>query len=308
MLDRLYNVHIMNKLSTEKRRQVVSALVEGNGIRATVRMTGVSKNTIAKLLVELGAACSDYLNKALVNLTCKRIQCDEIWSFVYSKDKNVPEEFRGKFGYGDVWTWVGMDADSKLIVSWLVAGRDAGSAYGFMQDLAKRLANRVQLTTDGHRAYLTAVEDAFGSEIDYAMLVKIYGSDSANETRYSPAECIDFKPIAITGRPDPKHISTSYIERQNLTMRMHMRRFTRLTNAHSKKIENHIASIAIHYMYYNFCRIHETLRVTPAMEAGISDHVWCIEEMISLLDAKEIKSAGPISVQGNHSLDSAESA
>lgn len=250
-------------------------------------MTGVSKNTIAKLLVELGAACSEYLDKALVNLNCKRIQCDEIWSFCYSKEKNVPEEKRGQFGYGDVWTWVGMDADSKLIVSWLVAGRDAGSAYGFMQDLSKRLANRVQLTTDGLRAYLTAVEDNFGSEIDYAMLVKLYGGDSANEMRYSPAECIGCRETVVTGRPDPKHISTSYVERQNLTMRMQIRRFTRLTNAHSKKIENHIASIAIHYMHYNFCRVHESLRVTPAMDAGISDHVWSIQEMIGLLDAKE---------------------
>jgi IS1 family transposase len=290
MLDRLYNMSIMNKLTTEKRRQVVAALVEGNGIRATVRMTGVSKNTIAKLLVELGAACTDYLDKALVNLNSKRIQCDEIWSFCYAKEKNVPQEMRGTFGYGDVWTWVGMDADSKLIVSWLVAGRDAGSAHGFMQDLAKRLSNRVQLTTDGHRVYLNAVENAFGSNIDYAMLVKIYGNEAAKESRYSPAECIDCKQIAITGRPEAKHISTSYVERQNLTMRMHMRRFTRLTNAHSKKIENHIASIAIHYMHYNFCRVHESIRVTPAMEAGISNHVWSIEEMIALLDAHSLNS------------------
>ncbi|HVB33740.1 MAG TPA: IS1 family transposase [Patescibacteria group bacterium] len=277
----------MNKLSTEKRRQVVAALVEGNGIRATVRMTGVSKNTIAKLLVELGAACSEYLDKALINLNSKRIQCDEIWSFCYAKEKNLRGELRGKFGYGDVWTWVGMDADSKLIVSWLVAGRDAGSAYGFMQDLAKRLANRVQLTTDGHRPYLNAVEDSFGSEIDYAMLVKLYGNDGSNDTRYSPAECIGCREVAISGKPDSRHVSTSFVERQNLTMRMHMRRFTRLTNAHSKKVENHIASIAIHYMHYNFCRVHETLRVTPAMEAGIADHVWSIEEMISLLDSRE---------------------
>lgn len=275
----------MNKLSTEKRSQVVAALVEGNSVRATVRMTGVSKNTIAKLLVELGEACADYLNKAIVNLNCKRIECDEIWSFCYAKDKNVPEEFRGQFGYGDVWTWVAMDADSKLIVSWLVGGRDAGTAYGFMDDLAKRLAYRVQLTTDGHRAYLSAVEESFGSEIDYAMLVKMYGSDE-KDTRYSPPECISCREVEISGRPDPKHISTSHIERQNLTMRMHMRRFTRLTNAFSKKIENHIASIAIHYMHYNFCRVHQTLRVTPAMEAGITDHVWTIAEMLSILDSK----------------------
>jgi IS1 family transposase len=277
----------MNTLTQQKRCQVISALVEGNSIRATVRMTGVSKNTIAKLLVELGAACSRYLDKALVNLKCKKIQCDEIWSFCYAKEKNVPEDLRGTFGYGDVWTWTAMDADSKLIVSWLVAGRDAGSAYGFMQDLAKRLANRVQLTTDGHRSYLMAVEDSFGSAIDYAMLVKLYGSDSGHDTKYSPAECIGCREVIVSGNPDPKHISTSYIERQNLTMRMQMRRFTRLTNGFSKKIENHIASIAIHYMHYNFCRVHQTLRVTPAMESGVADHVWTISEMVSILDSKQ---------------------
>lgn len=278
---------IMNKLSTEKRSQVVAALVEGNSIRATVRMTGVSKNTIAKLLSELGEACVDYLDKALVNLNCKRIQCDEIWSFCYAKDKNVPEKFRGAFGYGDVWTWTAMDAESKLIVSWLVGGRDAGTAYGFMDDLSKRLANRVQLTTDGHRAYLSAVEEAFGSEIDYAMLVKLYGASDEKDTRYSPPECISCRQVEISGRPDPKHISTSHVERQNLTMRMQMRRFTRLTNAFSKKIENHIASIAIHFMHYNFCRVHQSLRVTPAMEAHLTDHVWTIDEMLSILDSKE---------------------
>jgi IS1 family transposase len=273
----------MNKLSTEKRSQVIAALVEGNSIRATVRMTGASKNTIAKLLLELGAACADYLDKALVNLTCKRIQCDEIWSFCYAKEKNVPEEKRGQFGYGDVWTWTAMDADTKLIASWLVGGRDAGTAYGFMQDLTKRLKNRVQLTTDGHRAYLNAVEDAFGSNVDYAMLVKLYGTDrDASEARYSPADCIGCREVVVSGSPNPKHISTSFIERQNLTMRMHMRRFTRLTNAFSKKIENHIASIAIHYMHYNFCRVHQTLRVTPAMEAKLTDHVWSISELVAL--------------------------
>lgn len=287
MLDRLYNVSIMNKLSTEKRRQVVAALVEGNGIRATVRMTGVSKNTIAKLLVELGAACADYLDKALVNLNCKRIQCDEIWSFVGAKEDNVREELRGTFGVGNVWTWVAMDADSKLIAAWTVGGRDAGTAYGFMQDLANRLTNRVQLTTDGHRAYLSAVEDALGSNVDYAMLVKLYGSDRESEVRYSPGECIGCREIVVSGKPDPQHISTSYIERQNLTMRMQMRRFTRLTNGFSKKLENHIASIALHYMHYNFCRVHQTLRVTPAMEAGVADHIWTITEMLSILDSKQ---------------------
>lgn len=281
----------MNKLSTEKRSQVVSALVEGNSIRATVRMTGVSKNTIAKLLLELGEACANYLDKNLVNLNCKRIQCDEIWSFVGAKEKNVPFEKRGQFGVGDVWTWVAMDADTKLIAAWAVGGRDAGTAYGFIQDLANRLANRVQLTTDGHRAYLSAVEDALGSNVDYAMLVKLYGSDSESDTRYSPAECIGCREVIISGRPDPKHISTSFIERQNLTMRMGMRRFTRLTNAFSKKLENHIASIAIHYMHYNYVRVHQSLRVTPAMEAGVSDHVWSIAELIALLDTKQSEQA-----------------
>jgi IS1 family transposase len=276
----------MNVLSQEKRTQIIRCLVEGNSIRATVRMTGASKNTIAKLLIDLGAACSEYMNRTLVNLTCKRVQCDEIWSFVYAKAKNVTPEIAEKVqGAGDVWTWVAMDADTKLVASWLVAGRDAGSAYEFMQDLAKRLSNRVQLTTDGHRAYLTAVEDAFGGGVDYAMLVKIYGAIEG-ESRYSPAECISCREVSVSGRPDPKHISTSHIERQNLTMRMQMRRFTRLTNGFSKKIENHIAHTAIHFMHYNFCRVHQSLRVTPAMEAGIADHVWNIGEMLSMLDAK----------------------
>jgi IS1 family transposase len=276
----------MNKLTQEKRSQVVSALVEGNSIRATVRMTGVSKNTIAKLLVELGSACADYLDKNLVNLKCKRIQCDEIWSFVGAKEKNVREELRGTFGVGNVWTWVAMDADTKLIVAWTVGGRDAGTTYEFIQDLANRLANRVQLTTEGHSAYLSAVEDALGSNVDYAMLVKLYGNDRENEARYSPADCIGCREVVVSGSPDPKHISTSYIERQNLTMRMQMRRFTRPTHAFSKKLENHISSIAIHYMHYNFCRVHQTLRVTPAMESGIADHVWTVSELIRILDVK----------------------
>jgi IS1 family transposase len=240
--------------------------------------------TILRLLESLGTACAAYQDKALRNLPCKRIQCDEIWQFCYAKEKNVPADKQGQFGFGDVWTWVAMDADSKLVVTWALGTRGAGTAFEFMHDLAGRLAHRVQLTTDGHRVYLNAVESAFGSDIDYAMLVKIYGNDSESETRYSPAERIDCKPIAITGRPNPKHISTSYIERQNLTMRMGMRRFTRLTNGFSKKIENHGHALALHYMHYNFCRVHQTLRVTPAMEAGISDHVWSIEEVVALLD------------------------
>jgi IS1 family transposase len=273
----------MNKLSTEQRTQVVAALVEGCGLRATARMTGVARMTIEKLLRDLGAACAKYQDEHLRNLRCNRIQCDEIWSFVYAKAKNVPTDKQGQFGYGDVWTWTALDADSKLMVSWLVGTRDAGAAYTFMMDVASRLRHRVQLTTDGHVPYLAAVEDAFGGDIDYAMLQKIYGSDPISEKRYSPAICLGAIPHKITGAPDPKHISTSYVERQNLTMRMHMRRFTRLTNGFSKKIEMHGHSIALHFMYYNFCKIHQSLRVTPAMEAGISDHAWSIEELIGLL-------------------------
>jgi IS1 family transposase len=274
----------MNRLTTAKRAQIIGALTEGNSVRATVRMTGASKNTIVKLIAELGPACAAYMDRTFRNLPCKRIQCDETWSFCYAKHRNVPAEKQGVFGYGDVWTWVALDADTKLVCSWLVSTRDAGSAYEFMQDLASRLANRVQLTTDGHRAYLYAVEAAFGTEIDYAMLVKIYGRPSEPEKRYSPAVITSSQAAVIMGDPDKRHVSTSYVERQNLTMRMGMRRFTRLTNAFSKKLENHIASIAIHYLHYNFCRVHQTLRVTPAMEAGLTDHVWSIEELISLLD------------------------
>ena len=274
----------MNQLSNDKRAQIISALVEGNSIRATVRMTGASKNTIAKLLIELGAACSEYLDKALVNLPCNRIQCDEIWSFVGCKEKNVTLEKLERDGHvGDVWTWVAMDADTKLICSWMVGERNGATAFQFMQDLAGRLSNRVQLTTDGFKAYLNAVEGVFGSDIDYAMLVKIYGDTTEGQKRYSPAECTGTKRETITGSPNKKHISTSYIERQNLTMRMSIRRFTRLTNAFSKKLENHIASIAIHYMHYNFCRIHQTLRVTPAMAAGATEHLWSIQDLIALL-------------------------
>jgi IS1 family transposase len=273
----------MNKLDTAKRAQIVRALVEGCSIRSTSRMTGASKNTIAKLLVELGAACAECLDTHLVNLNAKRVQCDEIWQFVGAKQKNVPVEKRDQFGIGDVWTWVAIDADSKLICSWLVGKRDPGCATAFIQDLATRLANRVQLTTDGLKMYLNAIADGFGNDIDYAMLVKVYGNDPAAEKRYSPAICTSCEPKTITGSPEPKHISTSYIERQNLTMRMGMRRFTRLTNAFSKKLENHIASIAIHCMYYNFVRIHQTLRVTPAMAAGVTARLWEIEDLVGLL-------------------------
>ena len=250
-------------------------------------MLGVSKNTVAKLLLEAGAACAVYQDKHLRNLNCERVQCDEIWSFVGAKDKNVPADKQGKFGFGSVWTWTAIDADSKLICSWMVGGRDAEAAYMFMQDLASRLSNRVQLTTDGHMAYLSAVENAFGNDIDYAMLMKVYGAARETEARYSPAECIGCQKKEITGKPDAKHVSTSYVERQNLTMRMHMRRFTRLTNAFSKKLENHIAAIALHFMYYNFVRIHQTLRVTPAMAAGVTDRVWEIADIVKLVEERQ---------------------
>lgn len=272
----------MNRLDSKRRTQVIAALVEGNSIRATVRMTGVAKNTIVKLLEEIGAACATYQDKAFNNLQCKRLQLDEIWSFVYSKDKNVPEEKQGIFGYGDVWTWVALDADSKLVPCWHVGTRDALAAKTFIDDLASRLANRVQLTTDGHKAYLQAIEGAFGCEVDYAMLIKLYGVEQ-EEVRYSPSKCLGTETQVITGSPNKKHISTSYVERQNLTMRMSMRRFTRLTNGFSKKVENHIHALSLHYMYYNFVRIHKTLRCTPAMEAGVTSRLWSVEDIVALL-------------------------
>jgi IS1 family transposase len=274
----------MNRLPIEKRVQVISALVEGNSLRSVVRMTGVALNTIQKLLADLGNACLQYQDKAMRNLTCKHIQCDEIWQFCYAKDKNVPADKQGQFGYGSVWTWVALDADTKLVPTWCMGTRGTGTAFEFIHDLAERLSHRTQLTTDGHRVYLEAIESAFGSEIDYAMLVKLYGNDRETEIRYSPAECIGCRSIKVTGRPDPKHISTSFVERQNLTMRMSMRRFSRLTNAFSKKVENLGHAVALHYMWYNFARVHKTLRVTPAMEAGIADHVWTIKEIVNLLN------------------------
>jgi IS1 family transposase len=274
----------MNRLSTVDRARIVSVIVEGNSLRATARITGFARMTIEKLLVDLGRACARYQAETLHNLPCKRVQCDEIWSFCYAKAKNVPADKQGQFGYGDIWTWTAICADTKLAVSWLVGTRDAGAAHDFMSDVASRLRYRVQLTTDAHRPYLDAVEDAFGADVDYAMLQKLYGADPENETRYSPAKCIGVECRIIQGDPNPKHISTSYVERQNLTMRMHMRRFTRLTNAFSKKVENHAHNVALHFMYYNFGKIHQTLRVTPAMEAGVSDHVWSIEEIVALLD------------------------
>ncbi len=277
----------MNKLDQKRRSQVVAALVEGNSIRATVRMTGVAKGTVLKLLVDLGAACEQYQDKALRGLKCQRIQCDEIWSFCYSKQKNVPERFKKKAGFGDIWTWTALCPDTKLVPTWMVGTRHPRTAKAFIRDLAGRLTHRVQLTTDGHKAYLEAVEGSFGGQIDYAMLIKLYGPDAGQkaEARYSPAECLGTRQVCISGDPDPAHISTSFVERQNLTMRMGMRRFTRLTNAFSKKVDNLKAAVALHFMHYNFARVHQTLRVTPAMEAGIADHVWSIDEIIALLDS-----------------------
>ena len=277
----------MNRLGSAKRVQVVKCLVEGSSVRATVRMTGVAKNTVAKLLVDLGTACSEYQDGRFRNLPCKRVQCDEIWSFVGAKAKNVPVD-RESEGWGDVWTWTAIDADTKLVPCWMVGARDFFSAKAFIGDLASRLRDRVQLSTDGHRPYLTAVEAVFGSEIDYAQIIKIYGNPSSPDTRYSPGTCIGCEQVPVTGHPDPKHISTSFVERQNLTMRMSMRRFTRLTNAFSKKTENHMAAIALHFMHYNFARIHQTLRISPAMAAGVTDKLWSVEDIVALLEPKSI--------------------
>jgi IS1 family transposase len=275
----------MNCLSTEKRTQVVSALIEGNSVRATVRMTGVCKDTVLKLLVDLGTACAAYHARHVRNVRPQHVQCDEIWNFCYAKSKNAAEDKKA-LGAGDVWTWIAIDADSKLGISYLVGKRDAADAYRLMQDLSSRIANRFQLTTDGHHVYLNAVENTFGSEIDYAMLVKVYGAAPETETRYSPGRIISTQLAVITGTPDSRHISTSYVERQNLTIRMGMRRFTRLTNAFSKKLDNLKHAVALHFMHYNYCRVHSTLRVTPAMEAGLANHVWTLEELVGLMESR----------------------
>lgn len=274
----------MNRLSTEKRSQIIGLLVEGNSLRSTSRLADCSINTVTKLLVDVGAACSEYQDKTLRNLPCKRVQIDEIWSFVYAKERTAPADKKASGLAGDIWTWTAICADTKLAVSWLVGERDGAAAKVFVCDLANRLANRIQLTSDGHKPYLQAVEAGFGGAVDYGTLVKYYGKEQVGQHRYSPAKILGAERVCCTGNPDPNRISTSFVERQNLTMRMSMRRFTRLTNAFSKKVENHAHAVALHFMYYNFGRIHKTLRVTPAMEAGVSDHVWSLEEIAALTE------------------------
>lgn len=275
-----------NVLSTPKRVQIVAALIEGMSVRATARMVDVSKDTVAKLSLELGEACIRYMDETLRDLPCRRLQVDEAWAFCFAKAKNVPPAKQGVFGYGDIWAFTAVDAETKLIPTFLIGSRDAGCATEFLQDVAGRLATRVQLTTDGHKMYLSAVDEAFQGAVDYAMLVKMYGADAAEgEKRYSPAVCIGCERIGITGQPDPKHVSTSYIERHNLTLRMSIRRYTRLTNAHSKKLRNHTAALGLFLCYYNFCRLHQTIRCTPAMAAGVTKHLWSIADLVALLPA-----------------------
>jgi IS1 family transposase len=272
----------MNRLSVEQKTRVVAALVERNSIRSTVRMTGVAKNSVIRLLLDLADMCAEYHDKHVKGLRVRRLQCDEIWAFVGSKMKNASPEQKAA-GWGDVWTWTAIDADTKLCVSYLVGGRTAGWAEDFMLDCAQRIVSRPQITTDAHKPYLKAIEAAFGGNASYAMLHKIFGASNEPETRYSPAKCIGSDMKTISGNPDPDHVSTSFVERQNLSMRMGIRRFTRLTNGFSKKVENHAAAVSLWFMYYNFCRVHQSLRVTPAMEAGIANCVWTIEDLVRLL-------------------------
>ena len=279
----------MNRLTRDKRILIIRCLVEGMSVRATARTAEVSKNTVARLLVQAGKVCGDYQADALRDLPCARIEVDEIWSFIYAKEKNVPRAKSAPAEAGDVWTWTAICADTKLVPSWQVGDRSGETAIDLMDDLRARLANRVQLTTDGHKAYLEAVEGAFGGDVDYAQLVKMYGNAPDGEKRYSPATCTGTRKRRVEGRPDPALVSTSYVERSNLTMRMSMRRFTRLTNAFSKKIENHVHAVALHFMYYNFCRIHSALKITPAMAAGVTEHLWEICDIVKLIEDAEPK-------------------
>jgi IS1 family transposase len=277
----------MNKLPPDRRAAILTLLCEGNSLRATSRIADVSLDTVTKLLIDAGRACEAFHDGKVKNVRAKRVQCDEIWAFCYAKARNVPTAKAAPEGAGDIWTWTALDADSKLIVSWLVSDRDAEYAEAFMEDVAARLASRVQLTTDGHKAYLDAVEGAFGADVDFAQLVKMYGETPHPPGGYNPAECTGIKKTRVEGRPDPKHISTSFVERNNLTMRMHMRRFTRLTNAFSKKVENHAYAVALHCTFYNFVRIHKTLRVTPAMAAGLMDRLWDMRDIVGLVEKAE---------------------
>jgi IS1 family transposase len=274
----------MNKLPIAKRIQILSMLVEGSSMRSISRVADVSINTVSKMLIDAGRACAAFHDENVRNVKATRVQVDEIWSFTYAKQKNVASAKRRDLAYGDTWTWTAIEADTKLIISWLVGGRDSEYALGFIDDLRQRLANRVQLTSDGLRVYLDAVEEAFGDDVDYAVLQKLYGTAPEAQTRYSPAKCIGARSEDITGTPDPKHVSTSYVERQNLTMRMQMRRFTRLTNAFSKKFENHVHMVALYSVWYNFVRVHKTLRVTPAMAAGVTDRLWSMGDIAALVD------------------------
>ena len=281
----------MNKLPREKRVQIISLLVEGMSLRAVTRITGCSINTVTKLLEDAGRACSDFQGAAFRSLRCQRIQVDEIWAFCYAKQKNVEGAKAAPEGAGDVWTWTAIDADTKLIPSWMIGDRSGDTARVFISDLANRLVTRVQLTSDGHRAYLQAVEEAFGGDIDYAQLIKVYGPAAEPAGRYSPGVCIGAEKEAVTGSPNPDHVSTSYVERSNLTIRMHTRRFTRLTNAFSKKIENHAHAVALHMMAYNFVRIHGSLRCTPAMAAGVSKRLWEIGDIVQVIEDWEARKA-----------------
>jgi len=295
----------MNRLTRDDRARILSLLCEGVGIRAVTRLTGASKNTVTKLAVDAGRACAAYQDRVLRNLTCQRVQVDEIWNFVYAKNDNVKTAKAAPANAGDVWTWTAIDADTKLLVSWLVGDRTTNSALHFMDDLKGRLANRVQITSDGHRPYLVAVDTVFGDDVDFAQLVKIYGAEPGGERRYSPAKCIGAKKRAVTGDPDPAHISTSFTERQNLTMRMHIRRFTRLTNAFSKKLENHTAAVSLHSMFYNFVRMHQTLKMSPAMAAGVTDRLWEMSDLVAMLEAwetKEKRDARPIFEVGEQKI------
>ena len=283
----------MNKLSTQKRTKILNVLVEGMSLRAVSRLEEVSINTVTKLMIDAGAACAAYHNEAVQNVTAGRIQCDEVWSFCYAKERNVKRAKATPQGAGDVWTWTALDSDSKMILSYEVGDRAVATAIEFMDDLRKRLANRVQLTTDGHKAYLEAVEGAFGANVDFAQLVKLYGDAPEAEKRYSPAQCIGTRKRRVTGSPVPKDVSMSHVERHNLTMRMGMRRFTRLTNAFSKKIENHLHVLSLYFVHYNFCRMHKSLRCTPAMAAGVSDTLRDMEWIVGLIDAHALKPNRP---------------